>query len=445
MCDTFVATPECTESKNMIFGKNSDREPNEAHHLVRFAGKKIKERKQKVTYIEIPAPKETYEVILGKPFQMFGAEMGANEFGVVIGNEAVFTKVKTEKKNRGLTGMDMIRIALERTKSSEAALELIIGLLEEFGQDACGGYTDKSFYYHNSFIIADAEKAFVLETAGKEWAAIRVKGFRSISNGLTIESEYDFSSRGLIDYAIKNNFMKKKDEFNFRKVYSDSFFTPLSKCAMRQAITMKKGREFKTKLKAEGAMNILKSHNIHDQSFHPAKSDMSSICMHATGLLTPSQTTGSMVAELRKKGASTFWFTGTSAPCISIFKPFFIPGKTLLEGNNLAPRETPNASMWWKHELLHRKVLLNYQESVSVFQKEKDAFQKEILAQEKSVLKKNSKVILDKFSATTLKKSEMYIDGWLKKIQSVKKENFLKHPIYYFHRKNWDRQSKVKL
>jgi len=42
--------------------------------------------------LTVPQILETAQVLLCQPFWMFGAEMGANEYGVVIGNEAIFTK-----------------------------------------------------------------------------------------------------------------------------------------------------------------------------------------------------------------------------------------------------------------------------------------------------------------------------------------------------------------
>src|SRR5512139_2745316 len=114
MCDTLVALGNVTADGVTLFGKNSDREPNEAHQLLRVpaaehpAGSTVQ-----CTYLEIPQVDHTCEVLLGKPFWMWGAEMGANEHGVAIGNEAVFTKVP-QMKGAALTGMDLLRLGLER-------------------------------------------------------------------------------------------------------------------------------------------------------------------------------------------------------------------------------------------------------------------------------------------------------------------------------------------
>jgi len=40
MCDTLVALPNFTKDGTVIFGKNSDRPPNEAQVLRRFSGAK---------------------------------------------------------------------------------------------------------------------------------------------------------------------------------------------------------------------------------------------------------------------------------------------------------------------------------------------------------------------------------------------------------------------
>lgn len=56
MCDTFVATPSFTGTGLMIFGKNSDREPNEAQALLR-ALPRLREAETLCTYIQIPGVK----------------------------------------------------------------------------------------------------------------------------------------------------------------------------------------------------------------------------------------------------------------------------------------------------------------------------------------------------------------------------------------------------
>lgn len=50
----------------------------------------------------------THSVVLSKPVWMWGAEMGANDAGVVIGNEAVWTR-EPDDGPPALLGMDLVR------------------------------------------------------------------------------------------------------------------------------------------------------------------------------------------------------------------------------------------------------------------------------------------------------------------------------------------------
>ncbi|HEY7544747.1 MAG TPA: peptidase U34, partial [Blastocatellia bacterium] len=119
MCDTLVAVPPATADGAVWFAKNSDREPGEAQVVEHLPRKSFRsDSTLRATHIEVAQSRERYETVISRPFWMWGAEMGANEHGVAIGNEAVFTRLPYAQT--GLTGMDLLRLALERANSARA-------------------------------------------------------------------------------------------------------------------------------------------------------------------------------------------------------------------------------------------------------------------------------------------------------------------------------------
>ncbi|MCU0356823.1 MAG: C69 family dipeptidase [Cyclobacteriaceae bacterium] len=411
MCDSLVVLPPATADHSLILAKNSDREPDEAQGIQRIPGKMQTESIVQCTYITIPQVTQTYECILSKPFQMWGAEMGVNEHGVVIGNEAVFTKVKFEKHNNGLTGMDLLRLALERSKTAREAVDCITGLLTLYGQIACGGYRNKKFYYHNSFLIADGQEAFVLETAGHQWALETVKSIRSISNALSVGVHADELSSNAKPFAQSKGWWKEGSPFSFQEAYSDWLFTTAGRAKRRQACTMELAERTKKSFSVPDAIRILQTHNLGDAAFRPSKANTASICMHATGLLNPSSTTGSMVAVIRPNGRHTVWLTGTAHPCLSVYMPFFF--QTTVLDDFIQPSAKPDASLWWKAEQVHRWINKDYQKRKALINEERQELQDRFIHQEKQWIRQNASLSeLEQFSAMCLRDTEKLIDRW---------------------------------
>src|SRR5690554_4971153 len=278
MCDTLVALGHTTKNGDVIFAKNSDRQPNEPHLLIRVPRTRYpKGTKLRCTYIEVAQARETYEVLLLKPSWMWGAEMGANEFGLNIGNEAVFTKVKQGPES--LLGMDLLRLALERCKTSTEALHLITELLAKHGQGGNCGY-EKEFVYHNSFLIADRDSAWVLETAGPYWAAERVKDVRAISNRLSIGKDFDAAHPDLIDYAMEKMWCKSRDDFHFADCYTNQLITRFSGSQSRQAACSLRLQHEKGQITVETMLEILRSHEAkHGDNLPLDRPALGSVCM----------------------------------------------------------------------------------------------------------------------------------------------------------------------
>jgi len=380
MCDTFVALGNSTRDGSVIFGKNSDREPNEAHEVVLIPrATHPKDAVVACTYIDIPQVRETNAVLLSKPFWIWGAEMGANEHGVVIGNEALFTKVPYDKEP-GLIGMDFLRLALERASTAGEALDVMIDLLETYGQGGNCGFTHE-MHYHNGFLIADREDAWVFETAGKQWAAEKVRDVRSISNVISIGDSWDRASEGLVSTAVERGWCKNTKDFHFSRCYSDFIYTNFAAGRHRLCRTNDLLHNNLGDIDIPFAMRLLRDHGAEaGEDWQPGKGlTGAEVCMHASfGPVRVSQTTGSMISRLTPDG-DVHWVTGTAAPCTSIYKPVWMAAG--LPDLGPTPKGTyDEATLWWRHENLHREVLRDYATRIREIVPERNAMEAKFIA-----------------------------------------------------------------
>ncbi len=375
MCDTLVARPSTTQAGEMLFAKNSDRERNEAQ-FVQFtpaadhtAGEPVQ-----LTYIAIPQVDRSHACLLSRPFWMWGAEMGANEHGVVIGNEAVHSN-RPAPRRRALTGMDLVRLGLERATTAQSAVDVITGLLERHGQGGDCGHLSR-FYYHNSFIIADAVDAYVLETVGKWWAVESVKKTRALSNALSIGDNYQNISDSLSLYATGQRWLDENGRFDFTARLIDRQRDLISQGRSRCARGGRLLGERSGRLGATDMMGFLRDHADDDEqgTWSPSNALGRTICMHAAVGSRRSQTVGSMVSQLGEHSA-IHWVTASAAPCLSVFKPFLF--ETELPGQGPTPSDQYDSnSRWWRHERLHRKALTDFPAVIQSIAPERDALER---------------------------------------------------------------------
>lgn len=301
MCDTVGKIGK--KDTFSMFAKNSDREYDEPQIMVFIDSKENNSKTVKTTYIEIEQVKHTHGILISKPIWMWGAEMGVNDCGVCIGNEAI--KTKTSKLNKeALIGMDFVRLGLERASSAKEALNIIIDLLQKYGQGGNCGYNKES-YYDNSFLIMDRNELYILETVGKKYA-VKNKKMATISNCLSISNADIYN-----------------DVKNFKQKYTEN---RKGNGSIRKKIT------YRNLLFAKNEDNLFKIMRTH------CRKKGCSICMHGEY-----ETANSMVVILKER--PEIYFTGCPNPCESEYKKYVFGEKITYPIMN---EENQNNYLFWK-------------------------------------------------------------------------------------------------
>jgi dipeptidase len=433
MCDTIVAIASATKDGVTLFGKNSDREPDEVQNIVIIPRKQHKPGESvKCTYITIPQATETARVLLSQPFWMFGAEMGANEYGVTIGNEAVFTRVKPSAS--GLTGMDLLRLGLERGKTAKQAMDTIISLLEEYGQGGNCGYR-QPFLYMNSYIIADPSEAYVLECVKRWWAWKKIESTWSISNVLSLGSDFDACSPGLIEHAVKKGWCKGKDDFDLRRCYSDPVITWGAAAKPREACSRAELQKKQGSLTTADFMAILRHHGGRED-FRPDRHG-GTVCMHAADkLIRRSQSVASLVGNLAGN-RQYYYMTGASSPCIRPFFPVFGPGTATPAGYLEGKAEYDRESYWWDCERLHRRGLKHHGQASASIQPQIAAYEKEMLQEVETLGLPPNQTVIDHY----FQKARALVTGHEAAVHSISKKRA--DWLYSSYWQGFDKANKV--
>jgi secernin len=294
-----------------------------------------------------------HAVLLSSPTWLWGAEHGVNEHGVAIGNERVRTTHDAAKAKPALIGMDLVRLGLERSRTASEAVEVMAGLLESCGQ---GGIADATHgeAYDSSFLVADPMEAFVLETAGTEYAIAPARGAVAISNRLGIGTGWTRASEAVEPGA---SFMQFRDAAE-NTAYAD--------------VRLAASHRFLDSAPAGGLTARATAAHLRDHGGGPwgapgesglvqppparVGEDFSgvTVCMHVRDV---SVTAASMIAELPDAlddGAPLRVYVAAGTPCASVYIPTF--PRTAKGPPPFVPVEISGEELWRAADTLRQQV-----------------------------------------------------------------------------------------
>jgi secernin len=241
--------------------------------------------------------------------------------------------------------MDLVRLALERGRSAREALEVIATLIESHGQGGAakslGGTS-----YHNGFMLADAEEAWILETSNRHWAARRAR-IDSCSNHISLGEDWEISSRDFESFARGQGWWRSSGRVNAASAYRDR--------EVPGRISERRYRRSQQLLQSASGRHdvstfarILRDHLEGEGVWRPqgdAEADFcSTICAHSAPI---SWTTASVIAPL-PADVSLPWpvWVSFGTPCTGVFLPVYLAGvvpAALARGGQCEDAD----SAWW--------------------------------------------------------------------------------------------------
>ena len=337
MCDTLCLLG----ADRTIFAKNSDR-PRDEIHVVEVHPRRTGGGMLRTTHLEIKDI-GAYALLGSRPAWMWGNELGVNEHGVAIGNERVYTLDDPTTAPAALTGMDLVRLGLERGKTADNAIDAMTGLLELHGQG--GACLESGDAYWSSFLVADANSAWVLETSESTWAARPVDRAAAISNRLSLGTEWTRASADLSrgdDFSTRIDPTAPAQRAEVRLAATTACLTTDDQSPARVVATLRHHGTIPWGAPGDdpGLVQPLPAPE-------EAEQDRPTVCWHDYTTLA---TTASMVADLRpatQPNGTQAW-VALGSPCASVYLPVFAP--------HAVPAAFADPSTWLRFARLRDRV-----------------------------------------------------------------------------------------
>ncbi len=421
MCDSFVALGNSTQSGSVLLAKSADTEVNEAEQVVRYPRRHYAEGAlARITHRTIPQVPVTHQVILGRSFWAWGSELGCNELGVSVGNEAAFSNQPSEAD--GACCLDLCRLSVERGGTALEAVKAVGAVVEAFGQ---GGNCQMmgNYPFDTGLLIGDRHEAYVVNCAGRHWAARKVDDVMAISNRYQITDDWGHSSLQAENGAKPN----------FREQFADEVREAEVAALARECRALELLQSSKGSITVKDMADILRDVGEDSESYNIPDDELPDrICMHAGPFEARFwHATGAMITDSSEEGVCV-WMTATSATDLSVFKPLFFEAD--MPDTGPLPRGTfSEGPLWWKHERLHRRAVADYHALKPAIRATFDELEQEFFAEAPGMKKAEPKV-QSEFVRDCWRRSEEATDRWIADLE--RRNYFVEHAAY---REMWDR------
>lgn len=195
-----VALARATVDGQTLFGQNSRRPAGQSPTLCRTPGReRAPDEKLRTQFLELPQARQTHTVLGCQAEGCWGYECGINEHQLAVGSVALPSAVKCDGPT--LSGSELTRLVLERSRTALQAVDLLSSLVERYGEGAFSGCPAEADCNY-AFLVVDPTEAYAVETAGRYWVYQEVREVRAVSNVRVIRQDWDRIAQGLASYAI---------------------------------------------------------------------------------------------------------------------------------------------------------------------------------------------------------------------------------------------------